>query len=56
MAGEDADLESGDEHDDPFTPVLATDSDVVETSGMAEGELAVVVDPVLTDPYSFASV
>jgi len=38
---EDSDVSSGDEYGDGFAGVASSDADVVETSGVADGEFAV---------------
>lgn len=46
---EDADVASGDEHGDRLARVTASHADVVETSGVADSELAVAVDFVAAE-------
>jgi hypothetical protein len=41
---EDSDVSSGDEHGDGLACVASSDADVVEASGVADGDLAVAVD------------
>jgi len=46
---EDSDVSSGNEHGDGFAGVASSDADVVETSGVADGEFAVAVDGVVSE-------
>jgi hypothetical protein len=46
---EDSDVSSGDEHGDGLAGVASSDADVVEASGVADGEFAVAVDGVVSE-------
>ena len=43
-------VSSVDEHEDPGARVVFADAEVVEFPGVAEGEFAIFVDSVVTDP------
>ena len=46
---EDSDVSSCDEHGDGLVGVASSDADVVEASGVADGEFAVAVDGVVSE-------
>ena len=49
VLGEDADIEVGDEEQDPGSGVASADSDVVELAVVAEGDSSHLVDAVLAE-------
>ncbi|MEZ5142960.1 MAG: hypothetical protein R2726_10645 [Acidimicrobiales bacterium] len=49
FAGGDPDVEVFDEHEDLSAGVASADADVVEAAAVAQGDLAVLVDDVVTD-------